>query len=127
MTVIIITDIESASYQYLPRNTNRILRLYPRWTASLQEREILLICSFRQSLTETIVQLSNNNVRLQGTTARSFAGRDANRSVNFCLFRFIIFLQHRYQILIERLEFYLNIIKAYSLTQALTRFNFTAS
>lgn len=109
MTVIIIIDIEPAPYQYLPRNANRILRLYPGWTTSLQEGQILLICSFRQSSTETIVQLSDNNVRLQGTAARSFAGRDANRSVNFCSFHFIIFLQHSYQILIGRLEYYKDI------------------
>lgn len=94
ITVIIIIDIELIPYQNLSRNINRSLRLYRQWIASLQKGQVLLISSSRQCPTEIIVQLSHNNVRLQRTTARSFAGRDANRSMNFFCFILFYFFQH---------------------------------
>jgi hypothetical protein len=81
-TVSIIIDTGLDSSQYLSRLADGDLRLREQ-DRDLQQGQIVFVRSSEYHPEETRVQLPRDNVRLQGITAWSLAGRDANRFLLF--------------------------------------------
>jgi len=81
VSIVIDTGLDSS--QYLSRLANGELRLREQ-DGDLREGQILSVRPSKYHPEETRVQLPRNNVRLQGVTAWSLAGRDADRFLFFC-------------------------------------------